>query len=48
MTELVPTLLLVWLIAAAIAALSALVRKATGLPLLQVIGLGWLIGRLLK
>lgn len=48
MADLIPTLLMLWLLIFVVAGLNALVRRATGLSLLQVIGITWIIDRFLK
>lgn len=48
MADVIPALLLLWLLAFVIGGLNVLVRRTTGLSLLEAIGISWLIGRILK
>ena len=48
MADVIPTLLMIWLILFVVAGLHALVRRSTGLSLLEAIGLSWIISRFFK
>lgn len=48
MSDLIPTLLMIWLLLFVVVGLHALVRRSTGLSLLEAIGLSWIISRFFK
>lgn len=48
MSDLLPTLLLFWLLAFVIGAVNAFLKRTIGLSLMQAIGITWIIGRIFK